>query len=514
MTTGEKKLNFYTAMYKQLEQLEKDYENGFNLDNTIEKICKTGCAKNIIQKEMEYSELVALESAILSTLIGLNREKLELANSKTENRALFQYKDYESDIKIFLNEVDYKEGREVSKIICDNLNFNPTREGCFPYMLEIIQDDNKKRPYDYIAKIRNALLHAEYYLENPNVLRIQNHDDNGNLVFEAKLLMFSFATFVTDFFGIIGVNSSFPLFHMPYIEKFKNEDDLLNFLCECTCFEFDFEKIPDSYKFNGTSALYSRLNSCFGLDSNEKKDIVKEFVELEKEGFKFNATPKELTKEQIANIYSYVKTKYKNIYNNKEMVYIVSALAKLQFSPIPEITNCLGNILTYVSSKKDYLTNNSITSHTILNELTCDEHCDAAFKYAIAILKNNVINYAIECSEFEDIDFCMLDTSKLVIDNPTELERRKDKYTSIGMNDIEAINKLKTEISRNALAHGGKRLSVDVKPGLSINLTDIYHNVSPIGVTCGLKHLNNVLSSEVFKPENITIKEKPKTLKK
>ena len=237
-------------------------------------------------------------------------------------------------------------------------------------------------------------------------------------------------------------------------------------------------------------------------------------VKSPREVVKFKPTIENLTAEQIANIYSYIKTNYKNIYNNKEIVNTVSALAKLQFNPIPEITNCLSNILTYVSSKKDYLTHNSISNHTILNELICDKYCDAAFKYTITILKNNVINYAIECNEFEDIDFGMIDTSKLSINNLNELERRKSMYISTGMSDIEATNKVKTEIPRNALAHGGERLSVDVKPGLSISLTDIYHNVSPIGVTCGLKHLNNVLSSEIFNPENIKIKEKQKILTK
>lgn len=514
MNIGEQKLQFYTSAYEKMQQLEKVYGDFFSLDKIKVDICRTGITKNKIQKDIEYNELVAIETMILSTLVGLNREKLELANSKTEKRTLFQYKDYESDIKVFLNEVDYKEGREVSKILCDKLNFNPNKKGCFPYMLEIIQDDNKNRPYDYISKIRNALLHAEYYLETPDILHIQNHDDNGNLIFDAKLLMFSFANFVIDFFGTIGVNSSFSLFNMPHVEKFKNEEDLIKYLCEYTYIKFDFDKIPDSYKFNGTSALYSRLNSCFGLDSNETKDILKELTELSKEGFKFSSTEYKLSKEQIANIFCYIKTRYKSIYNNPNIIPHISAIVKLQFCPIHEITNCICNMLTYISSKKDFLTNNSISSHKILNELKNDENCDVAFKYALAILKSNIINYAIECSEFEDLDFGSLDTCKINVDNPVEFERRKNIYILDGMNDYEATNKVKMETIRNANAHGGDRLNVDIKPGLAINLTDIYHNVSPLGINTSIKHLNKVLSSEVFNPENIKIKSNPKMLLK
>jgi len=514
MNTSEKKLNFYTAMYKQMQQLEKLYDDYFNLDKIKADIIKTGFLKNRMQKDIEYQELVALESLILSTLIGLNREKLEFANSKTEDKTLFQYKDYESDIKVFLNEFDYKEGKEVSKIICDKINFNPTKEGCFPYMLEIIQDDNKKRPYDYISKIRNALLHAEYFLETPDILRIQNHDDNGNLVFDAKLLMFSFTNFVIDFFGTIGVNSSFSLFNMPHIEKFKNKEELIQYLCEYTYIKFDFDKIPASYKFNGSSALYSRLNSCFGIDSSETKDIMHELDKLTKEGFKLKSTKQKLTPNQIINIYNYINTRYKNIYNNKDIVPHISALLKLQFCPSHEITNCLCNMLTYVSSKKDFLTHNTISNQKILNELKYDEYCDVAFKYALTILKSNTINYAIECSEFENIDFCMIDTSKINVDNILEFDRRKNAYTSDGMGDYEATNKVKMETIRNALAHGGERLKVDIRPGLGINLTDIYHNVSPLSENTGIKHLNKILSSEIFEPENIKLKDKHKVLTK
>lgn len=514
MDINTKKLKMYTSMYNKILELEQFYDNGFNLDKMKANICRTRILKNQKQKDIEYEELVAIETIILSTFIGLNREKLELANSQTEKRNLFQYKDYESDTKIFLNEIDYKEGFEVSKIICRNINFNPSQQGQFPYMLEIIQDDNKNRPYDYISKIRNALLHAEYYLETPDILHIQNHDENGNLTFEAKMLMFSFANFVIDFFGTLGVNSSFALYDMPNIEKFKTKEDLVKYLCEYTYTDIKFNKIPESYKFTGSNALYARLNGCFGLDSNEQKDILQELLSLQKEGFDFECTERKLNTDEIVNMFDFITRNYKNIYNNPEIVPHISALLKLHLCPSHEITNCIGNVMTYISSKKDFLTNNTISSHKILDELKYDEYCDVAFKYALTFLKANVINYAIECSEFENIDFNKVDTHKIKINDESEFNRRKAIYIANGMNECEATNKLKLETVRNALAHGGKRINVNIKPGLGIELIDIYHNVSPLSVNTSLKHLNNVLSSEIFKPENIKVKEKSKVLVK
>lgn len=514
MDIRKEKLEFYTSMYNQFLKLEQLYDNGFNFHKMIANICRNSVLLNQRQKDAEYKELVALETIMLGTLIGLNREKLELANSKTEKRTLFQYKDYESDTKIFLDENDYKEGSEISKIICQNINFNPAQTGHFPYMLEILKDDNKNRPYDYISKIRNALLHAEYYLEDHNILHIQNHDDNGNLTFDAKLLMFSFANFVIDFFGTLGVNSSFALYNMPNVKKFKSKDDLIKYLCEYTYIDIRFDKVPESSKFNGSSALYSRLNSCFGLDSNEKKDILTELENLINEGFSFHCTEHKLSEDEIINMYNLITRGYKHVYNNPEIIPHVSALLKLHFCPMHEITNCMCNMLTYVSSRKDYLTNDSISSHKILEELKHDEECEVAFKYALSLLKANIINYAIECDEFENLDFNEINTSKIKINDEIEFERRKSNYIAIGMSDYESTNKLKIETIRNALAHGGERISVNIKPGLEINLTDIYHDVTPLEINTSLKNLNSVLSSSVFNPCNIKLKESPKVLVK
>jgi hypothetical protein len=56
-------------------------------------------------------------------------------------------------------------GKDFSSQICNKLNFNPNQNGPFPYMLDIIKDNDKNRPYDYVSKIRNAYLHAQYKLD-------------------------------------------------------------------------------------------------------------------------------------------------------------------------------------------------------------------------------------------------------------------------------------------------------------------------------------------------------------
>ena len=512
MNTGKQKLEFYTQSYKQMKKLEELYSNYFSLDKIKVDIVKSGVTQTMPKKEQEYNELVALETLILSTLIGLNREKLELANSQTEGKSLFQYKDYESDMKIFYSPTYYEDGYESSKKLSKILNFNPTEEGHFPYMLEIIQDDSKNRPYDYVSKIRNALLHSEFYLESPEILHIQNHDDNGNITFEGRLLVFSFAMFVIDFFGTNGVSDCFPLYIQLNVKEFKKAKNLVEYLHDFKSILFKFKKIPEKYKFKGKDALFGRINSCFGIDSMEQKDVVQELCDLKKEGFDFEVGEQSLTNEGIIGMYNYILQRYKKVFKNPQVVNHVAALLKLQINPIPEISNCLGNMITYISYKKEYLMHSSSANPNLLEELKYDEYCDTAFQYAITLAKCNLISYAIECGEFEDIDYSKISTTGIKFDNKAELERRININIDNGMDYNGAKAKVTLETIRNALAHGGERLSVTITPGLQLHLTDIYHKVTPLGITTDLKNINTLLDSVVFEPKNIKLNEHEKTL--
>ena len=512
MSIGNQKLEFYTSAYEQLKQLEKLYFDYFSLTKIKADIIKSGITQTMSQRKKEYDELVALETLILSTLIGLNREKLELANSQTESKTLFQYKDYESDMKIFYSPTYYEDGYESSKKLSQQLNFNPNEEGYFPYMLEIIQDDNKNRPYDYVSKIRNALLHSEFYLESPEILHIQNHDDDGNITFEGRLLVFSFAMFVIDFFGTNGVSDCFPLYNQLNIKEFKNQKSLVEYLSDFKSILFKFKKIPEKYKFKGKDALFSRINSCFGIDSMEQKDIIEELCELKKEGFDFEVGEQDLTNTGIIDMYNYILNRYTQVFKNPQVVNHVAALLKLQMNPIPEITNCLGNMITYISYKKEYLMHNQTANANLLEELKYDEYCDTAFKYATILLKSNIISYAMECEEFEDIDYSLISTKGIEFDNEKELERRIKINTENGMDYNSAKAKVALETIRNSLAHGGERISVTITPGLKLHLTDIYHKVTPLGITSDLETINTLLSSVVFEPKNIKLKEKGKTI--
>ena len=91
----------------------------------------------------------------------------------------------------------------------------------------------------------------------------------------------------------------------------------------------------------------------------EQKDVVQELCDLKKEGFDFEVGEQSLTNEGIIGMYNYILQRYKKVFKNPQVVNHVAALLKLQINPIPEISNCLGNMITYISYKKEYLMHSS-----------------------------------------------------------------------------------------------------------------------------------------------------------
>ena len=315
--------------------------------------------------------------------------------------------------------------------------------------------------------------------------------------------MFSFEMFVKDFFGSSGVSSSFSYYKQLDFDCFSNEDELVEYLCDFTSYKISFSKIPNSYKFTGKDALYSRLNGCFDLASHEKKSLDDELDELKKEGFEFDIVESKLTKEQVESVIKYVYSRYKKVFNNKEMINYLAALLKLIVNPVEEITNCLENILDYISLKKSVLCTSKMTNVNLLNELEYDKYCDNAFLCTISLLKTNIINYVIECSDFSDLDFSLFDTSNFNVDNNVELQRRKQELILNGYSDDYATNKIIIETLRNALAHGGERLETFLDNGLDIKLTDIYPSVPNLSVSYNICEIDNLFNSSALEPKNI-----------
>lgn len=507
-TKEQENILFYKSLHKAMKKLYQVYPDFFDLGRVIMDIEKTKFY-SLEERQKELFELSALQVNILSTLIGLNREKLESANSIAGNQ-LLQYQDHESTLKMYTADGNYETGIESAKSYCKWMNFNPSQTGPFPYMLEIISSDGKQRPYDCLSKIRNALLHGEYYLEDDRILHITNHDENNMLTFEGRLLIFPFTIFVKDFFGNQAVSSSFSYFLSPGGSNFKNEEDIKNFLREFSRNEIVFKKLPQGAKFKGQDSLYTRLNSCFDLTGNEQKDIIQELQTLKNEGYEYEEKVHKFTEEQIDEISKYVINKYKNIYTDPLMRYLTLNFAKLMINPTFEITNSLENLLDYISTKKFCLESNKLLTER-LQELIYDQYSQESFNYALAILNSNKINYALECNKFKNLELGLIDTSQIKIPDQQEYERRKNNLDC--KDDDESASVIILETIRNSLAHGGERIEVGVEDVLTINLTDKFHNLPDFEINMELDTLKELCSSPLFEPENIKIKKDKRIVK-
>lgn len=498
---------FYTSCYNKLLEIEDLYSGGFSLDKVKSNIQKKITGVNMIE---EIYNLKSIENIILANLIGLKKEVLESANSDVLDRKLFKYKDYQSESVVYFSDTLSIPFDKYAKTCVERCGFNPSYNSPFPNMLEIVKDNNKNRPYDYISKIRNAFLHGEFYLDktNPEIVHIYNTDDNDNIIFEGKILLEIFQAFVLDFFGIAkSVGSKFVYYQMLENCELKDENDLVNYLKEFTCIEFKFTKIPDKYQFYGQKgSMFEQLNSCIDCQTtliNTNFDMV--LNKLEKEGVEYSKCERKLDNKQIIDYLKFVKQKYltKGKSLNEIREYISTDI-KLLFSPVEEIINSITNIYDYSNYKRCFLSNGFLGPQQFLDELEYDKYCINNFNFAFSFLKLNIINYAIECSNINGIDFECLNINDVTIINDTQFNRRlNDIVSEKNCSQKEAYNRLVLEIMRNALAHGGERISVSLGETSKIKFIDKYHNLPEVGIEINVNTINKIFND--FNP-NIIIK--------
>ena len=501
-------LYFYNSCYNALEKLEKVYLPNFSLENIKKDIVNTVR----VDERKIYYEMLSLKNLIFSVLLGLKKEELESANSLVKQHQLFQYKDYDGEVDVYIDGDNSLKWKDYAKSVCKYYNFNPKQEGSFPLMLEITKDNNKNRPYDYVSKIRNAYLHGQYKPDKliPVITHIWNTDDNGNIIFEGKILSDTFAAFVMDFFGFSSsVGSEYVYYHFPTSNENSENKTIEDFLNETKCVQLKFIEIPQNYKFSGQKGgIFEQLNACFGKDTMEFNDVYDKLIELEKQGVKYDT---EITDFPLDKIEEFIKHISKKESKNAEL-FVNSILAdiKLQFSPISEITNCFTNINNYIDFKIQYMMEQQITPDFLFQELKGDEVASTSFMYAIAFLKLHLINYAIESKNIKEFDYEVLDLNDVTINNLLRFNDRKNEIILDGYSDKAAHNKLVLEIMRNALAHGGDRIEVSLETNCKVKFTDKYQNLPEVSVEISLDKINEIFKA--FNPKMFNEKGKTKTL--
>jgi len=508
-------LYFYRNMYNGMNRIYNLYKDGYDTRSVYKNIISDVGFSEAVD---EVIELTAIETSILSLLVGLNREALQEANSDTKDHSLFQYLNYQSEAKVDMGLGFVMSAYDYSKKLAEHFNFNPSKEGPFPYMLSISKTDSRTRPYDYVTKIRNAFQHAEYFQKKGDIatIHIANHDDDGSLTFEGDLLLWSYHNFVEDFYGLgLGVTNIFELYDIPRKEVVTDREDLLDFINGIVCREIRFKKVPEKYKFSGQSALFSKLNECFGLDAMQKKDINEVLDQLQKEGLEFEFTDKQLKKEHTGKIVEYLESVYAPdfMYNNEEFPKYASSIVKLMHYPNHDIANSLNNILRYIAMRKQYLILGEKPNVRFFEEQLFDEHLVLSFQYTLMLMRANVISYAMECNKFERPDLTDLDVSKMIIAPQFEYDRRViDEYIQNG--DFKTSqNCVAINVIRNAIAHGNNRLVVTAGKNRDIFLGDTFVKNHELYISGGITDFENVLSNSCFNPDNIKVKKTDNKIK-
>ena len=279
-----------------------------------------------------------------------------------------------------------------------------------------------------------------------------------------------------------------------------------DFIDNFKAIELEFTELPEKYKFSGQKGgVYEQLNSCFGKDTFEVKNIHDVLRKLKEEGVKYNEKIIDFPIDKLNSLKEYVLNKDDNYYLDT-----LQADIKLILSPISEITNCFTNFNHYIDFKSIYLTPGNTAPMNLLYELKNDEIFNTSFMYAIAFLKLHLINYAIESKNIKEFNYEVLDLNDVTINNLLRFNDRKNEIILDDYNDDAAHNKLILEIMRNALAHGGDRIEITLDSKCKVKFIDKYQNLPEVSVEISLDKIDEIFN--LFNPKYFNKKGKIKTL--
>lgn len=512
-------LFFYTKLYNAINRIERLYDNGYDYTKNSYYMYKDGDESDLVK---EYMELKSLLPCICSVLMGLNRENVQLANTKSD-RKLFEYRNYVSDAKV----VDSNEDSlSIIKKLMRIIKFNKNLDGALPNIVDIEKIDNKQSAYDVVTKIRNGLLHSEYYQPKGDLytVKVQNHKNN-NLIFESNLLEMSFTQFVEDYYGFgLGVASHFDNFRYALcydldskgqiIYTINSKEELKDFLKSFTNIRYVFTEVPESLTFNGKSGIYDILNDNYELGGIPKRDISDVLKELKDNGVKYKEEKIRLTDEEIDNIVLYLEKEYKDrLYNNRYIINEIICTLRLFFSPNCSLANCYNNILRYIRLRNNYIFDESkLHEYSILNEMKSDKNSKLAFKIALILLRINVINYLIEADDIEIPDLSKIDLSNFNLEHPDRLKTKIDEELKKGIDPIYVKEYVVLKAIRNALAHGQDRVKIILSDEVKIRFIDKFEGEDFV-VEVSLSDLEKIYKSDIFRPENQVLKQKEQVKK-
>ena len=486
-----------------METYEEYYKLGIRYAN---KIIKALFSNNPIEelkqlriKELHrnknFPELVYKEQSyflfnLLTVLIGLNKEMIEETG---------MHLGYEYDINKKLK--DKMDRNEIESIIFPHRHFAENK-----YVSWLNVTHYNVLNADLMFFVRNGILHSEFEPSNRNkyIFNVRNSNYTG---FEAEILWPTFSEFINFYFGnnstrvatslrpewaVIAIED---VSDFKKIKKINNPNDLEEILSHAIAGILKREysnkkktvtntpeyKLSKEVKDDGTLKWNEDLFHWRYLDDNDKR-IIMTFIN-----------------KRLSFFY--------HLDIKKQISYIGSIYNFMMF-PNCSISNWMSLFVTLMNPYID------IEFEKEISNMTFGTGID---KTSAVFLKLGFVLYRMQCKQFEEIDYNLvdIDLSKIYYNeigdingvSPYDHAYNKIKSKNSSYTDDEIRKKIVCDIIRDSIAHGNIEPSIGADSGkIFVAFVDSYKGKKR-EIVLELDELKNFVMSEAFDASKCDVKE-------
>lgn len=503
---------YYRRSYNTINRLIEVYKNGYNKENTL-RFRQELINKYYSNPKVAQSEFNNIMFTIMISLLGLNKEAIENTGK------IIEYKKNNNEVDlskfVFSNE---------QKLRLKEFFDSKTLSTDFDNWLSIkINPNTDKENIDYLRRVRNSLLHSNFYLDEDTPfmpfakLKTKSY-------YEAELFNMQFQMFIFEYFGNIdalGLTEAMYTFDVPKVQ-IPDQETLIKFLILITINRITYKNLKTVGIESPELFLKESANEESKVDINkfvEKLKNIKSVDDIKWETMK-------ISPNHIVDLIKYIEKVYgENFYklDYSTQSGIISTHLKYELNSKTEISNWMSHFWYLYSTL-----NNPTFS---INFFDGDDFGTESCYPALMVLKSYLLMYRLQNNNFDELDYSKVNfdindkdiflysenkDKTPVTENYFTKSFEKEKSRGTLTDEKEIWNKIICEVVRDSLAHSNIRTytsPLTVEPMIELKDIDSKKGTTRV-IVFPLSKYEEFLKSEAFAPSNCYKKEASKVLKK
>lgn len=499
---------YYRRSYNSINRVIEVYKNGYNKENTL-NFRQELMNKYYSNPKIAQSEFNNIMFTIMIALLGLNKEAIENTGK------IIEYKKNNNELKlekfVFSDEqkLRLKEFFESKTVSTDFDNWLSIK----------INPNTDKENIDYLRRVRNSLLHSNFYLdeETPFMPFTQLKTKS---YYEAELFNLQFQMFVFEYFGNIdalGLSEAMYTFDVPQIQ-ILDQETLIKYFILTTINKITYKNL----KTVGIESPELFLKESANQESKVDVEKFKKKLRDTKGVDDIKWETMKIRPDHIVDLIKYIEKIYGQEFYKLDYSTqsgIIGTHLKYELNSKTEISNWMSHFWYLYSSLNN--------PNFAISFFDGDEFGTESCYPALMVLKSYLLMYRLQNNNFDEVDYSKINfdiedkdiflysenkDKTPVTENYFAKSFEKEKSRGILTEGKEIWNKIICEVVRDSLAHGNIRTYISpltIEPMIELKDIDPKKGTTRV-IVFPISKYESFLKSEAFTPSNCYKKEDSK----